>query len=38
MCRLENDVFTSNTYVLLERGSQGVWLVDIGDFGKVKKL
>ena len=35
MCRLENDVFTSNTYVLLERGSQGVWLVDIGDFGKV---
>ena len=38
VCRLENDVFTSNTYVLLERGSQGVWLVDIGDFGKVKKL
>ncbi|WP_099292500.1 MULTISPECIES: MBL fold metallo-hydrolase [unclassified Butyricimonas] len=36
--RLENDVFMSNTYVLLETKSQWVWLVDVGDICKVKKL
>ena len=29
--RIVNSVFTSNTFVLTDEGSQDCWLVDVGD-------
>ena len=35
--RIINSVFTSNTFVLTDEGSQDCWLVDVGDIEPILK-
>ena len=36
--RIINSVFTSNTFVLTDEGSQDAWLVDVGDVEPIMKV